>query len=230
MTRAGSNSEQKLFRQLQNAIKNYDEEESVKLTETALGNGLHPLNILESGITPVLSSMGEAFERGEVYLIELMAVSKTVEASMNILQPALESRGQEPEYLGRIVIGTIQGDIHDIGKNVVASLLRAAGFKVTDLGKDVSLEAFVDATRKEDANIVGVSALLTTTMQRQRELIDMLKDSGIRDRVCVIIGGAPSSEAWANEIGADGYAPDATEAVNLAKKLISSRRKMRGGV
>ncbi len=141
---------------------------------------------------------------------------------MRILKPALERRDQEPAYLGGIVMGTIEGDIHDIGKNIVASLLQVAGFKVIDLGKDVPLEEFTKAARKENTDISGVSALPTTTMRRQRELLEILTDSGIRNRIRVMIGGAPSSEARARETGADGYAPDAAEAASLVKQLISS--------
>jgi corrinoid protein of di/trimethylamine methyltransferase len=224
-----ANSERKILEKLREAIEDYDEDKSEILTNLALEQGFHPLEILDVAITPVLKSMGEAFEIGEIYLIELMAAARAVEASMRVLRPALEKRGEEPEYLGNCVIGTIEGDIHDIGKSIVASLLRAAGFKVIDLGKDVPLGEFVEAAMREDADIVGVSALLTTTMQKQRELMEMFIDSRIRDRIGVMIGGAPSSEAWAEEIGADGYAPDATEAVKLAKQLVSSREAVRKG-
>lgn len=224
MTKQKPDSEKELMMQLQEAIRNYDEDTSKMLTYSALKRGLQPLEVLDRGVTPVLRSMGEAFERGEIYLIELMAVSKAVEATMEILRPALEEREQQPDYLGSVVIGTIEGDIHDIGKNIVASLLQAAGFKVTDLGKDVPIQKFVETARDENIDILGVSALLTTTMQKQRELIKILRDTGMRDKISVMIGGAPSSEKWAQDIGADGYAPDATEAVTLAKRLMHSSR------
>jgi len=224
MIKQNPSSEKDLLEKLRRAVKDYDEEASRSLTGLALEQGVDPLTILDSAITPVLQSMGEAFEKGEVYLIELMAAARAVEASMSILQPILEKKGKEPTYLGRCVIGTIEGDIHDIGKNIVASLLKAAGFKIFDLGKDVPIKEFIDIARKEKADIIGVSALLTTTMQRQRELICQLKDAGIRDKVSVMIGGAPSNDAWAEEIGADGYAPDATEAVKLAKALVTQKQ------
>ena len=149
---------------------------------------------------------------------------------MKVLQPSLEKKGQEPKYLGKVVIGTIEGDIHDIGKNIVASLLRAEGFRVVDLGKDVLLEKFVDIAQRENADIIGVSALLTTTMQKQRDLISMLRDRGIHDKISVMIGGAPSSEGWAKEIGADGYAPDAAEAARLARRLVASSKRTAGNI
>jgi trimethylamine corrinoid protein len=212
-------SEKDLLEKLREAVKGYDEEGCRSMTALALERGVDPITILKSAITPVMRSMGEEFEAGEIYLIELMAAARTVEASMTVLQPALEKKGEEPTYLGKCVIGTIEGDIHDIGKNIVASLLRAAGFKVIDLGKDVPIEQFIETIREEGADIVGVSALLTTSMQKQRELIARLRDVGVRDKVKVMIGGAPSNEAWAKAIDADGYAPDATEAVKLAKQL-----------
>ncbi len=223
MTTSICNPGENLLERLKDAIKEYDEEESERLTDIALKQGIGPLEILDITITPLLKSMGESFEKGEVYLIELMAVARTVEASMKVLQPALEKSGQGPKYQGKIVIGTIEGDIHDIGKNIVGSLLRAAGFKVIDLGKDVPLKEFVEVAEKENADIIGVSALLTTTMQKQRDLIRMLEDRGVRDRIRVMIGGAPSSESWAKEIGADGFAPDATEAAKLARRLVSAK-------
>ena len=224
MTKQNPSSEKDLLEKLREAVKDYDEEASKSLTDLALKQGVDPLTILDSAITPVLQSIGEAFEKGEIYLIELMASARAVEAAMSILQPTLEEKGEEPAYLGRCVIGTIEGDIHDIGKNIVASLLKAAGFKVIDLGKDVPIKQFIDSAKKENADIIGVSALLTTTMQRQRGLIDQLKNEGIRDKVSIMIGGAPSNKAWAEEIGADGYAADATEAVRLAKALVTQKQ------
>lgn len=212
-----------MSKKLTNAIADMREGEALKLAQKMVDDGSDPMAILAAA-REAMDIVGQRYEKGDYFLPELMLAGEMLTQITELVKPAL-AKMPEVESHGKVIIGTVEGDIHDIGKNIVASLLRAAGFKVTDLGKDVPLQEFIEAARREDADIVGVSALLTTTMQKQRELIAKLKEAGIRGRIKVMIGGAPSNEEWAKEIGADGYAPDATEAVKLARKLTATRQK-----
>ncbi|MHA1199726.1 MAG: corrinoid protein [Candidatus Heimdallarchaeaceae archaeon] len=164
---------------------------------------------------------GNLFEEGEFFLPELMRSAEAMKAAMVIFQPVLEE-GQDDRSLGKVVIGTIEGDIHDIGKTLVASIMSAEGFEVHDLGADVPVTAFIEKAVEIDADIICISALLTTTMVGQKKLIDQLKEKGIRDKFKVLIGGAPISKNWVDEIGADGSAENAVSAVKLAKKVLES--------
>jgi corrinoid protein of di/trimethylamine methyltransferase len=154
-----------------------------------------------------------------MFLPHLVMAAKGMEKSMELLEPELEARQQSIENVGTIVIGTVQGDIHEIGKSLVGTMLSVNGFKVHDLGVDVPVMTFVEKVRETGANMLGMSALLTTTMTKQRDVIEALEDVGIRDQVKVLVGGAPVSQVWADEIGADGYAEDATQAVHVAEEL-----------
>lgn len=162
---------------------------------------------------------GDLFEEGEFFLPELMRSAEAMKAAMVIIKPLLDE-GKEDRFLGKVVIGTIEGDIHDIGKTLVSSMLAAEGFEVHDLGADVPVETFIDKAIETDANLICISALLTTTMVGQKKLIDQLNERGIRDRFKVLIGGAPISKNWVDEIGADGSAENAVSAVKLAKKVL----------
>jgi len=211
---------EKEVEELRQAVREFDEERGRKLVEEAVKKGIDPLKIIEEGLAKELRQIGEKFGRGEVFIVDLIGAAKVMETSMEVLQPILERSGEKPVVLGRVLIGTVEGDIHDIGKNIVASVLKASGFEVHDLGKDVSAQTFIDKVREIKPDIVGASALLTTTMPMQEEIIKALRKENLRNRVKVIVGGAPCSLEWAQKIGADGYAEDAIEAVNLLKTLL----------
>jgi corrinoid protein of di/trimethylamine methyltransferase len=203
---------------LKRAVLNGDEEGVVRLALQAMESGLTPLETIDRGLVPGIHRAGELWEEGEYFLPELVSSAQAMKAAMDILQPALTGNGAERE-LGRVVIGTVQGDIHDIGKTLVGTMLSANGFTVWDEGASVSVERFVARARNVDANLVCASALLTTTMAGQRELVDAVRRAGLRARV--MVGGAPTSEDWSRRIGADGYADNAVAAVAVARKLVT---------
>lgn len=162
--------------------------------------------------------LGRVFAAGDYYLPDLILGAKAMEAGIAILEPLLA--GHNREYLGRVLIGTVKGDLHSIGKNIVIMMLKSAGFEVFDLGEDVAASAFIEKIQELKPNIVGISALLTTTISQQQEIIELLKEEGLRQQVKVLIGGAPINQNWADKIGADGYAEDATGAVRVAKQVL----------
>ena len=205
---------------LKTAVVNYEVEQAVALAKEVLATGFDPLKAIEEGLGEGLRIIGEKFEEGEVFLPMLMIAAQAMKESLVILEPAL-TKGTSRKVLGRVVIGTVEGDIHDIGKSIVAAMLTANGFAVYDLGSDTPTAKFIEKAREVDANLVGMSALLTTTMTKMAEVVDALKQAGLRGKVKVLIGGAPVSEAWAEKIGADAYAEDAIAAVDAAKKLLS---------
>jgi 5-methyltetrahydrofolate--homocysteine methyltransferase len=186
--------------------------------QDALDAGIPPELILNESMVSAMDEVGALFEAGEYFVPEMLIAAHTMQTGLAILKPLLIEGGVEPS--GSIVIGTVQGDLHDIGKNLVAMMLEGGGFEVFDLGTDVSPDAFLEAIREHSPNIVGLSALLTTTMQKMRETISVIEESGLRDQVKIIVGGAPVTEAFATEIGAEGYASDASKAVSLAKDLV----------
>lgn len=201
----------------------YDQIIQGKMGETeasvqdALSEGLSPERILSEAMTAALARVGELFEAGEYFVPEMLISANAMQKGMAILKPHLVEVGLEPA--GKIVIGTVKGDLHDIGKNLVAMLLEGAGFEIVDLGTDIAPESFIEAIEREGADLLGLSALLTTTMENMRLTMQAIQSAGVRDRVKVMIGGAPVTEAFAQDIGADGYAPDASRAVSLAKEL-----------
>jgi 5-methyltetrahydrofolate--homocysteine methyltransferase len=188
------------------------------MVEAALTAGEKPADILNKGLLAGMNVIGERFKKNEVYVPEVLIAARAMKAGMVILQPKLTAAGVQP--LGVAVIGTVKGDLHDIGKNLVGMMLEGAGFKVVDLGIDVSSEKFVSAARENNAKVIGVSALLTTTMTNMKEVVTTLKGSDMVGKAKVMIGGAPVTQAFSDEIGADGYAPDAASAADLAKKLL----------
>lgn len=196
-------------------------EQVVELTRQALAADLEPMAIIDQGLIPGMDVVGEKFASGEYFLPNLIISANGMQEAMKLLEPELRARQQVRKSAGKVVIGTVQGDIHEIGKSLVATMLSANGFEVFDLGVDVSIVDFITKIRETDANLLGLSALLTTTMVVQREIIAALKQAGLRNRVKVMVGGAPVTHTWAEEIGADGYAEDAIGAVALAKKLSS---------
>lgn len=213
-------SKEELIDEVRAALETFNIEKTVELVEKALQAGVEPLEIINKGLAKGLLKLGHQFENKEIYLPELIVAAEAMKEAMKLLRPILEARKQEIPSVGRVLIGTIEGDIHDIGKNIVASVLQAAGFEIIDLGKDVPVEVFVKKVKELTPDIVGVSALLSTTALKQGELIKRLEQEGLRDHAIIMIGGAPTSREWQQEIGADGYAADALGAVTEAKKLI----------
>jgi 5-methyltetrahydrofolate--homocysteine methyltransferase len=185
------------------------------LVEKALADGVAPASILNDGLLAGMGVIGDRFKKNEVYVPEVLIAARAMKAGMAILQPKLTSAGVQPR--GVAVVGTVKGDLHDIGKNLVCMMLEGAGFKVMDAGIDVAPEKFVQIAKDSSAKLIGVSALLTTTMTNMRAVVDAVKASGLK--VKVMIGGAPVTQAFCDEIGADGYAPDAASAADLAKRL-----------
>jgi 5-methyltetrahydrofolate--homocysteine methyltransferase len=209
-----------LLENIKQAVIDSDAEIIPVLTEKAIKEGLEPLDIVDKALVAGMQVVGEKYESGEYFLPHLIISASGMKKSMEILKPHLQSRNQVIEKAGTVVIGTVQGDIHEIGKTLVATILSANGFEVHDLGVDVSIDKFIEAVREHNANVVGLSALLTTTMTVQRDIIEALKEHGLRDKVKVIIGGAPVNKGWADKIGADGFADDAMRAVAVLKDLL----------
>src|SRR6266849_1315558 len=197
-----------------------DRETVGRMTREGLERGLDPKQIIFQGLIPGMDVVGEKFRRNEYYVPQVLLSARAMYAGLDLLKPLITASAGGGQSFGVVVIGTAQGDLHDIGKNLVAMMLEGAGFKVFNLGRDVAPEKFVAAVGEHNANIVGISALMTTTMPGMKRTIDALVKAGIRDRVKVMVGGAPVSQACADEIGADGYAKDATLAVIRAKQLL----------
>jgi 5-methyltetrahydrofolate--homocysteine methyltransferase len=194
-------------------------EEVVARVKIALEQGSSADEILNKALIAAMNEVGKRFEEGEFYVPEMLIAARAMQAGLQVLRPYLVESGIKAA--GRIAIGTVKGDLHDIGKNLVAMMLEGAGFEVQNLGTDVSPEKFVEAVRSNNVDIIGMSALLTTTMTNMKDTIKVLEESGLRNKVKVMIGGAPVTESFAKQIGADGFAPDASRAVSLAKALIS---------
>jgi corrinoid protein of di/trimethylamine methyltransferase len=210
-----------IFDEISEAIQSFEEEKVLNAVKKALSLGVDPSEIIEKGIAKGLRVVGDKYERGELFLMHLVAAAEPAQKAVKeLLEPEIKKKAGERKSLGKVVIGTVQGDIHDIGKNIVASMLFAAGFDVIDLGKDVPAEEFAKKAKELNANIVGASALLSTTLPVQKEIVEALKAMGIRDKVKVIFGGAPCTPEWVEEIGGDGYAENAIEAIKVAKRLI----------
>ncbi len=207
---------EQLLTQFRESVRNYDNAEAENLTQQILDDGGDPSELANT-LTGVLGEIGEAFSREDIHLPELVLASRAGKSSMTIIEGALREKAQSRDSIGRVVLGTVKGDVHDIGKNIVSTLFFAGGFEVIDLGVDVSADAFVSAVREHEPDILGLSALLTTTMPEQRAVIDALEQAGCRDDVKVIVGGAPVTAAFAAEITADGYGDNAFEAVELAR-------------
>ena len=202
----------------QNLIKG-NREEVQRLTSKAVETRLPPAQILNDGLLPAMDSVGKKFREFEFFLPEVLIAASAMKAGMEILQPLLTQTGVKPT--GKIILGTVQGDLHDIGKNLVGMMLQGAGFEVIDVGIDVSPAKFVETAREHSVQVVGLSAMLTTTMLSMKDTIQTFLERGERENVKIIIGGAPVTENFAREIGADGYAIDAPSAVTLAKSLLS---------
>lgn len=211
---------QEIYEAMAHSVIDGEVDEASRLAQRAIAEGIDPLSAINEGFVKGLDHVGEEFGCGAMFLPDLVLAAEAMKSAIAILEPELDRTGQERAVLGKVVIGTVAGDIHDIGKTLVATMLSASGFQVYDLGVDVDVAAFAQKAREVEADIVGVSSLLTTTMVRQRDVIEVLEDMGLRPQVKVMVGGAPVTHSWAAEIGADGYSEDALGAVQLAKKLV----------
>jgi 5-methyltetrahydrofolate--homocysteine methyltransferase len=192
--------------------------EVVYQVKAAIKHGLSPSSIMNDGMISAMAEVGLLFEKGEYFVPEMLVAARAMQAGMNVLKPYLAEAEVHPA--GKVVIGTVKGDFHDIGKNLVKTMLEGSGFEVIDLGVDVDPEFFLSSLVDHGVNILAMSALITTTMQAMQPVISMIENSGIRHQVKIIVGGAPLSEEFARSIGADGYAPDASRAVRLVKSLL----------
>jgi corrinoid protein of di/trimethylamine methyltransferase len=210
-----------LLGQLQKSVIDGVPERASSYTVLLLEKGVDPLTIIDQALVPGIQFTGEQFSCGEMFLPDLMLASEAMQASLKLCNPELHRRGLSRKSLGRVVLGTISGDIHEIGKNLVGTLLSANGFEVFDLGVNVPVETFTQKALELKADLVGVSALLTTTMDGQRKVIEAIDQANLRPAVKIIIGGAPVTDGWAKEIKADGYSEDAIGAVTLAKRLLN---------
>jgi len=193
------------------------------LVQQALDEGVNPKEILNDGLLAGMMVVGEKFKNNQVFVPEVLVAARAMSAGIAILEPKLVEVGNEP--LGKAVIGTVKGDLHDIGKNLVIMMLKGAGFEIHDIGVDVEASAFVDKAEEIGADIIGMSALLTTTMPNMQEVMDVLNERGVRDKYIVMIGGAPVNESFAEQIGADYYTPDAATCAEVAKKAVQERKK-----
>ncbi|MBZ0303272.1 MAG: corrinoid protein [Anaerolineae bacterium] len=188
--------------------------------QAALDSGMKATTILYDGLIPAMAEVGRLYEEGEYFVPEMLIAARAMKTGLGLLKPFLVEGNVQP--LGKVAIATVQGDLHDIGKNLVSLMLEGAGFEIVDLGVNAEPQKFVDAVQQQQVNVVAMSALLTTTMTRMKDTITALDAAGVRGKVKVIIGGAPITQAYADEIGADGYAPDASQAVNLTKRLLAA--------
>ena len=214
-------TESELLSKLAKSVEDGEPEDAAELAQQALDEGLDPLMCINKGLTPGITRVGESFSCGDAYLPDLILGGEAMKAALAILEPAL-MENQEREVVGRVVLGTVKGDLHEIGKTLVGTMLTANGFLVIDVGIDQAAEDFIAAIKDSGAELVGMSALLTTTMREQQTIIEALKEAGLRDQVKVMVGGAPVTQSWADQIGADGYAEDAISAIDLAYRLIDA--------
>ncbi|MHB8867977.1 MAG: corrinoid protein [Thermoleophilia bacterium] len=214
-------TEQELLAAATAAVVAADEDKAVEVAREAVASGLDPLKVINEGFTPGMREVGDLFERGTMFLPEVILASEAMVAAVAVLEENLPAE-QKEKQAGIVVLGTIEGDVHDIGKGIVATLMRVYGFEVHDLGRDVPLTTFVEKAQETGANIVGSSALMTTTMVGQKALEKLLKEAGIRGQVKTMVGGAVVTQYWADKIGADAYAENAQEAVSKALELAQS--------
>lgn len=205
------------LQKLHDAVLNGDAKTAVAVTSEAIAEKVPPLTLIQNAMVPAMDEVGRRFENEEYFVPELLLAARAMKGALELLRPLLIECGVQPT--GKVAIGTVQGDLHDIGKNLVASLLEGGGFEVIDLGADVSPEKFINAVRENGVQVICLSALLTVTMPSMKKTIEALKTAGVRDQVKVLIGGAPVTQQFADEIGADGYGENANSAVSIARRL-----------
>lgn len=209
-----------ILKEIQEALLSMDMEKTLMLTKRALEQKFDPIKIIEDGLSSGIKRLGEMYENGEAFLPELIMGAEIMKRAVEIVKPELEKRKEERKKLGRIMLATVEGDVHDIGKNLVALMLWINGFEIIDLGVDIPAKEIIEKIRELKPDVLGLSALLTTTLLEQKRVIEELEKAGLRKNVKIIVGGAPVTEEWAKKIGADGYAPDAVKAVDKIKELL----------
>ncbi|MEM0489920.1 MAG: corrinoid protein [Ignisphaera sp.] len=217
------NIAENILNKIKNSLAELDLEGTLKWIEEALINGVNIMDIIEKGLSEGMKIVGDKYEKGEYFVADMIVASEIFNEAMNMLKPIISESKKEIKTLGRVVIGTVYGDIHDIGKNLVKAVLEANGFEVIDLGVDVPIEKFVEAVKVYKPNILGMSALLTSSMVHMKDIIEALEREGLRDSVKIIVGGAPVTEEFAKSIGADAYAENAFKAAEICKKLVTSK-------
>ncbi len=213
-------SKEEIIAKAKEAITEYDEEMAEEAANETLKEGIDPVEVIEHGFTAGMQEVGDQFEQGIVFLPHVLAAAEAMKAGIEVMKPEMERRKSKTEKKGTIVIGTIEGDIHSIGKDIVASMLNIAGFEVIDLGRDVPIKTFIEKAKELKPDFVASSALMTTTMVNQIQIEEQLKEAGIRGHVSTMVGGAPVTQDWANKIGADLYGENATDAVNKVKAAL----------
>ncbi len=211
--------EMNIFEQISEVLQQGEDEKVFELTKQAIEQSIPPKDILDKGLIAGMNIIGEQFKRHEIFLPDVLLAAKAMYAGMDQIKPLLIKEGIPS--IGKIVIGTVHGDLHDIGKNLVGIMLKGAGFEIIDLGKDVPAETFVETAQKENVNIIGMSALLTTTTPVMKQVTDLLQEKGLKGAIKTVVGGAPLTEEYAREIGADAYAYDAAKAVECVKQLLA---------
>jgi corrinoid protein of di/trimethylamine methyltransferase len=210
------------FEDMAQSVIDGEVEDAERLARQAIEQGVDPLDAINQGFVVGVNHVGEGYAAGEMFLPDLVLAGEAMKAAVAVLEPEMKRRGTKRQMLGTVVMGTVEGDIHDIGKTLVATMLSATGFQVYDLGVDVPIQTFLEKARETNADVVGLSALLTTTMVKQKTVIEALEEAGLRRQVKVMVGGAPVTRSWAEEIGADGYSEDAIGAVAVAKELVGA--------
>ncbi len=213
---------QELFESMAQSIIDGDSDVAVELANKAIAAGVDPLAAITDGFVRGVNQVGESFARGEAFLPELVMAGEAMKAAVATLEPEMQKRGTQRQMLGKVVLATVEGDIHEIGKTLVGTMLSASGFEVVDMGVDVSAAKILAKVKEVGADLVGLSALLTTTMVKQKEVIDVLDKEGLRRKVKVMVGGAPVTREWVQKIEADGYSEDAIGAVAVAKQLVGA--------
>jgi corrinoid protein of di/trimethylamine methyltransferase len=211
-----------LFAKMAQSIIDGDADVAVELANQAIAEGVDPLKAITDGYVIGVNQVGEAFACGDAFLPELVMAGEAMKAAVTTLEPEMAKRGSERQMLGKVVLGTVEGDIHEIGKSLVGTMLSASGFQVYDMGVDVAVDKIIGKAIEVNADIIAMSALLTTTMVKQREVIEVLEKEGIRSKFKIMVGGAPVTRDWVKKIGADGYSEDAIGAVNIAKALMGA--------
>jgi corrinoid protein of di/trimethylamine methyltransferase len=213
---------EELFKKMAQSVLDGDTDTAIALAKQAIASGIDPLEAITNGFVSGVNQVGENFACGQAFLPELVMAGEAMKAAVSTLEPEMQKRGLERKMLGKVVLATVEGDIHEIGKSLVGTMLSASGFQVFDLGVDVSAEKIIAKIQEVDADLVGLSALLTTTMVKQKEVIEELDKRGLRKKVKVMVGGAPVTKDWVQKIEADGYSEDAIGAVGLAKQLVGA--------